>query len=182
MPFIFWCFYWYLLACLLALAEVQIEGPHGWAEKLPTWRPGDSHWYGRWFAKLMGGKPATGYHAVMFTLVLAILHYPAIIVGPGWSWTEEGWTLSVFFLLVVTWDFLWFILNPHFRLHKFLPHHIWWHKKWWWKMPADYFIGLAISGVLAWLAGGILAWCLVVIIFILFTLLLVGVTHDGIRT
>ena len=24
-------------ALLFALAEIEIEGPHGWAERLPTW-------------------------------------------------------------------------------------------------------------------------------------------------
>jgi len=31
--------YFYIIAIFLAILEIQIEGKHGWAEKLPTWRP-----------------------------------------------------------------------------------------------------------------------------------------------
>ena len=30
--------YFFFIAFILAHLEIQIEGPHGWAEKLPTWR------------------------------------------------------------------------------------------------------------------------------------------------
>ena len=30
--------YFFLIALILAHLEIQIEGPHGWAQKLPTWR------------------------------------------------------------------------------------------------------------------------------------------------
>ena len=30
--------YFFAIAFVLAQLEIQIEGPHGWAEKLPTWR------------------------------------------------------------------------------------------------------------------------------------------------
>ena len=56
--------YFFLIALVLAHLEIQIEGPHGWAEKLPTWR-WDSRRIRRWF-----GKPVTGYHLCLIALFL----------------------------------------------------------------------------------------------------------------
>lgn len=50
----------FLIPLVLAHLEIQIEGSHGWAEKLPTWR-WDSRAVRRWF-----GKPVTGYHLCAF--------------------------------------------------------------------------------------------------------------------
>ena len=58
--------YFFLIAFILAHLEIQIEGPHGWAEKLPTWR-WDSPGVRRWF-----GKPVTGYHLCLVTLILLV--------------------------------------------------------------------------------------------------------------
>jgi membrane protease YdiL (CAAX protease family) len=47
-----------------------------------------------------------------------------------------------------TWDFLWFVLNPHFKLKKFHREKIWWHEKIIWifgLMPWDYFLALNLS-------------------------------------
>jgi hypothetical protein len=30
--------YFFFIGLILAHLAIQIEGPHGWAEKLPTWR------------------------------------------------------------------------------------------------------------------------------------------------
>jgi len=34
--------YLFVVALVLAFLEVQIEGKHGWASKLPTWKPGET--------------------------------------------------------------------------------------------------------------------------------------------
>jgi len=39
MEFLFKVVYFYLIGFFLAILEIQIEGEHGWAAKLPTWRP-----------------------------------------------------------------------------------------------------------------------------------------------
>lgn len=31
--------YIFIMATVLAILEIQIEGKHGWAKNLPTWRP-----------------------------------------------------------------------------------------------------------------------------------------------
>ena len=94
--------YFFFIAFILAHLEIQIEGPHGWAEKLPTWR-WDSPGVRRWF-----GKPVTGYHLCLVTCILLFLHTPQFYGG---SWEREADLLAMFFLLTVTWDFLWFACN-----------------------------------------------------------------------
>jgi len=129
--------YFFAIAWVLAQLEIQIEGPHGWAEKLPTWR-WDSPSVLRW-----AGKPITGYHVYLLSFILLFMHFP--LVSQGWSVEREGVTMSLFFLLAVFWDFLWFVCNPHFGLARFNAAKVWWFKKWFLGLPASYFTGLLLS-------------------------------------
>ena len=138
--------YLYLLALVLAFLEVQIEGAHGWAKNLPCWRPPAHHWYARLYVKVMGGKEMTGYHVAVFLFSFLILHLP-YAWGLPWSRTAEALTLSQFFLFVVVWDFLWFVINPHYGLKKFRPNCISWHKRWLLGVPIDYWGGVLLSWV-----------------------------------
>jgi hypothetical protein len=98
--------YFFLIAFFLAHLEIQIEGPHGWAEKLPTWRwdgPGGRRWL---------GKPVTGYHVCLVTLILLCVHLPQLYAG---SWEREADLLAMFFLLTVTWDFPLVRVQPPLR-------------------------------------------------------------------
>lgn len=139
--------YLFVLALVLAILEVQIEGPHGWAEKLPSWRPKAGHWSGRFYSWLTGGKPLTGYHLSIFGFLLVVLHLP-FVWGVRWSGRGELAVLSMFFLVAATWDFLWFAVNPHFGLKKFKAIHIWWHQKWLGPWPLDYYLALVLSVLL----------------------------------
>ena len=128
--------YFFLIAFILAHLEIQIEGPHGWAEKLPTWR-----WDGprvrRWF-----GKPITGYHVCLATCILLFLHVPQFYGG---SWEREADLLAIFFFLTVTWDFLWFACNRHFGVARFRKGQIWWFPAWSFGVPRPYFMGITLS-------------------------------------
>lgn len=128
--------YFFLIALALAHLEIQIEGPHGWAERLPTWR-----WDGpavrRWF-----GKPVTGYHLSLTTCILLFLHVPQLYGG---SWEREADLLAMFFFLAVTWDFLWFACNRHFGVARFRKGQIWWFPAWVLGVPREYCVGLALS-------------------------------------
>ena len=128
--------------CLaLALLEVHVEGPHGWAEKLPTWR------FDRpWLRKLTNGKPITGYHVYINLVILGFLHYPVIL--SKWTFVGELRIISQYLLVAVWWDFLWFVTNPHYGLRRFKTENIWWHDKWVLGMPKDYIVGtIASAGV-----------------------------------
>jgi hypothetical protein len=113
--------YFFCIAFILAQLEIQIEGPHGWAEKLPTWR-WDSPRIRRWF-----GKPVTGHHLCLVTFMLLLLHLPQF---HGGSWDREADLLAMFFLLTVIWDFLWFACNRHYGVARFRKGQIWWFPAW----------------------------------------------------
>lgn len=72
----------------------------------------------RWF-----GKPVTGYHVCLVTLILLFLHVPQLYGG---SWEREADLLAIFFLLTATWDFLWFACKRHFGVRRFRKGQIWW--------------------------------------------------------
>jgi len=140
------------LGTVLAILEIQIEGPHGWAEKLPTWRPTGR--VARAVTRAFGGKPITGYHLVLVLFLLMCLHLPAWFAAAhpatSWTWRDEAWALSRFFLLSVFWDFQWFVLNPHFGLAKFRAEVVWWHHRWFFgRVPLDYVAGVVIAGLLS---------------------------------
>ena len=128
--------YFFLIAFVLAHLEIQIEGPHGWAENLPTWR-WDSRAVRRWF-----GKPVTGYHLCLVTLILLFVHVPQLYGG---SWEREADLLAMFFLLTVTWDFLWFACNRHFGVGRFRKGQIWWFPTWTLGVPRPYLLVIALS-------------------------------------
>jgi hypothetical protein len=147
----------FVYAFLFAAAEIEIEGPHGWAERLPTWyrvRPG----YARLFGALTGGKPLTGYHATMLPLSLASFHL-GFVGGVPWSGSAEATTLAAYLAWLVIWDFLWFVLNPTFTWARFRKGAVWWHDgRWIGRFPADYPRAFAASLLIAALgalgAGG----------------------------
>lgn len=138
----------FLWALLSAALEVHIEGPHGWARSLPTWRRTHG---GRLFrfvqAAFFGGRPVTGYHCCMFALQLAAFHL-CYFQGTPLTWSNECMTLALFFLVCPTWDFLWFVLNPAYGLKRFKKEEIEWHAGRWWVFglfPVDYAVGALIS-------------------------------------
>jgi hypothetical protein len=129
--------YFFAIALVLAHLEIQIEGPHGWAERLPTWRwqtPAVLRW---------AGKPITGYHVFLLLFILLFLHLPMMYVG--FSLEREAELLALFGLLAVFWDFLWFVCNPHFGLARLRAGEVWWFKSWMLGLPAGYFVGLVLS-------------------------------------
>jgi hypothetical protein len=131
-------------ALLFAAVEIEIEGPYGWAERLPTWFRITTP-TARLYGLFMRGKPLTGYHAVMFVLPLWSFHI-GFVGGVPWSWAAEAATLSAYMVWVVTWDLLWFILNPRFGWTRFRKGEVWWHGRTWiGRFPVDYYASLVIS-------------------------------------
>lgn len=128
------------MAASLALAalEVQIEGKHGWAADLPTFR----------LKKKMGEKPITGYHIFIILFTLIIFHFPLFFAS--WSWKKEALLFGVFISMWTLEDFLWFVLNPHYGLTKFNKNNkdIWWHKSWFAGVPSFYWALFPIGIIL----------------------------------
>jgi hypothetical protein len=134
------------LSVVTALLEIQIEGAHGWAAKLPTWRYNSS-----WVKIFYNGKELTGYHLYLNLHLLLLLHLPLVLTG--WSLFLELTVLSIYFSYMTFWDFLWFALNPAYGLKCFGKGNIWWFEKWIGPFPFDYYFMLFISGLLAGARG-----------------------------
>ncbi|MBI5865356.1 MAG: hypothetical protein HZB38_12775 [Planctomycetes bacterium] len=136
-----------VLAACFALTEVQIEGPDGWAAKLPTWRL-----KGGWFDRFFPGRPLTGYHLWTLVFIALVAHLPFAFRVP-WTWYGEFRAIAFVLFFWVIEDFLWFVLNPHYGLKRFGPRHIAWHRAtWWWIAPRDYWIALTIGIAFYWLS------------------------------
>jgi hypothetical protein len=135
-------------ALLFALAEIEIEGEHGWAERLPTWFRVTTRG-ARFYGRLLPGKPLTGYHLVMFVLPLWSFHI-GFFGGVPWTWAAEAATFSAYLIWVATWDLLWFLLNPRYGWARFRKGEIWWHARTWiGRFPIDYWGALVLSLVVA---------------------------------
>jgi len=163
--------YLFVVVTIFAILETQIEGKDGWAKNLPCWRPKPSSFAAKLYAAFMNGKELTGYHAAIFPLPLLILHFP-FVAGTSWTFVRELETISIYFLMAVAWDFLWFLWNPAYGLKRFKPKFIPWHKKWWGKVPTDYPNGLIISVaffLVARIIGGIsvlVDWLTILTVFV----------------
>jgi len=140
--------YIFLLALILAILEVQIEGAHGWAKNLPTWRANPQKWYAKIYTKIMGGKEMTGYHLALFSMIFILFHFP-YASGLNWTISNEISTIIFFLFFIVVEDYLWFVVNPHFTVKNFKINHLFWHKKWLLKLPRDYWTAVLLSLILA---------------------------------
>ena len=135
------CLLWIILmAFLFAQLEIQIEGPHGWASHLPTWRlPATSP-----LRLLFGGRHITGYHVFAFSFMALAFHWPLALFGHC-SLPIEARILASLALFWILEDFLWFVLNPAYGLSRFKQHHIPWHPHWFCGVPVDYLVMSAIA-------------------------------------
>ncbi len=138
--------FWFALAVIFALVEIESEGKYGWAEKMPTWYRTQGL-VARVYGLFLGGKPLTGYHAFMFFLPLVVFHSP-FVMGVDWSLEQELLTVALYLAWCPLWDFLWFVLNPHYTIWNFRPQTVWWHAKSCWVFgwfPIDYLTGWLLS-------------------------------------
>jgi hypothetical protein len=143
----------FALCWLLARAEIEIEGPHGWAVDLPTWR-----WGPEWWLKLTNGKEVTGYHVWLSLFLIGAMHLP--LVFAGFSRALFAKCLSSYFLLTFTWDLQWFAWNPAWGLAAFRSRPIPWFRRKLFGFPVDYYGACAASAFatrLIW-SPGLSAW------------------------
>ncbi len=141
--------YLFVMATVLAVLEIQIEGEHGWAKNLPTWRPKNPTWYSKTYQRVMSGKEMTGYHLSMFGFVLLILCLPFVFGLP--LTLGNALRIAIFyFLFSAMWDFLWFVLNPYYPLKKFKAEYLsFHHKSWLLGVPTDYWGALILTLILS---------------------------------
>lgn len=147
------------LAFLIAVMEINVEGRHGWAGNLPTWKLRQGP-MARLYSFLMTGKPLTGYHASAFPAWLLFFHLP-FAFGTPWSGKAELIAIALFFTWGPTEDFLWFMLNPTFGPQKFKKEYIRWYQTSPWifgLFPLDYLSAWGFATALTVLAQWLGAW------------------------
>jgi len=137
-----------LMATFFAEVEIQIEGAHGWAADLPTWRI-EPNWL---LAIFWGGRTMTGYHAWVFSF-MALAFFAPLAFNGRVRWREAALALAGVMLFWLVEDFLWFVLNPAYGFARFDPAHVAWHPHWLLGLPVDYWVGMAGSAALAWLVN-----------------------------
>ncbi len=142
--------FWFFTAFLFAGIEIEIEGKHGWAEKLPTWYR-TTGFCGRTFGLFNSGRPLTGYHSFMLLITLVLFHVQ-FVHGTAWTLAGEAKSLALYFAWVPQWDVLWFVLNPSYGWSKFRKDSVWWFGKGPWILgwPMDYYVAWGISIGLAY--------------------------------
>ncbi|MFC1663083.1 hypothetical protein ACFL04_02890 [Patescibacteria group bacterium] len=138
--------YLILTALILALWEIQIEGKHGWASRLPTKRFNNDL-----VKSISGGRPITGYHLMMLLTILVLIHLPVFFTD--WSWYNEAKIIGFFILMLTIEDFLWFVFNPDWGISEFKKSRkLWWHPGWLLGLPIFYWFTIPI-GILVILWG-----------------------------
>lgn len=134
---IFWMIF---LAFFHASQEREIEGKAGWARHLPTFR------INIFLTKLLIGKEITGYHIYMLLMFLTIFH--GIFIAIPFSIKKELIILGLMSYYWILEDFLFFIVNPHYRFKNFKRGKISWHKRWFLGLPYTYWWGMIIGTTL----------------------------------
>ncbi|MDE2491051.1 MAG: hypothetical protein KGM24_09385 [Elusimicrobia bacterium] len=139
----------FALCHFLARVEIEIEGAHGWAEKLPTWR-----WGPEWWLDLTNGKTLTGYHLWLTLFLLAVFHFPLAVAGFSRAlWAE---CLSSYLLLTGMWDLQWFVWNPAWGFARLRRDPVPWFRFKLLGLPVDYYFAVAASALatrLIWTPG-----------------------------
>ncbi len=135
-----------VLAIFFAHGEIQIEGPDGWAEKLPVTFRIERHWLLELF---WGGRPMTGYHAWVFAFMALVFHFPLVVM---WRWSPklEARVVACVMLFWILEDFLWFAFNPAYGLPRLFARQVAWHRHWILGLPTDYWSFTLAAAALIW--------------------------------
>lgn len=133
--------YLFALCHILARVEIHIEGAHGWAVNLPTWR-----WGPNWWLALTNGKQVTGYHVWLTLFLIGMFHLPLVFAG----WSLELWAkcVSSYMLITAAWDLQWFVWNPAWGFDALRKRNVPWFQRKIAGIPVDYFMGYLVSGAL----------------------------------
>ena len=170
----------YLPSIVIALQEIQIEGPFGWSSLTFTKRFPIDHPFSKIFRALVGqDKWATHYHLyssiiwlLMFTL--SLLLFPVYF---HFSQTFSGKALvdiiiialCAFTITIVTEDHYWFNLHPYYGMDKYNKHFIPWFQSFIKGVPVTYWIALLVTivliGITSWLQRNpklLILWAMVI--------------------
>ncbi len=164
MNLIYTSIYTYTYALLYALMEIEIEGQHGWAKKLPTFT-----------IKKGIFKNFTFYHILMNLIVILTNSFPIL---HNYELTLNGILYSVYFntLWFLIEDFLWFVLNPYYTIKKYNKD-ISWHSKQYWILgiPSHNYFGLSILLGIIYYTNNKLLLNILVLLF-MFTIFIIKIS------
>lgn len=131
----------FALAHALARVEIHIEGAHGWAVNLPTWR-----WGPKWWLDLTNGKELTGYHLWLTLFLIGMFHLPLVFAEPSRAlWAKCA---AAYMLVTSVWDLQWFVWNPAWGFSALRTREVPWFRRKLGGIPVDYFMSYAVSGAL----------------------------------
>ena len=133
--------YLFVLCHILARVEIHIEGAHGWAAKLPTWR-----WGPKWWLDLTNGKELTGYHLWLTLFLIGMFHLP--LAFAGFSRALLAKCASSYIMITASWDLQWFVWNPAWGFDALRARDVVWFRRKFLGLPVDYFVGYAVSAAL----------------------------------
>jgi hypothetical protein len=128
----------FALSHALARVEIHIEGAHGWAVNLPTWR-----WGPKWWLNLTNGKELTGYHLWLTLFLIGMFHLPLVFAGfsrPLWAKCA-----AAYLLVTSVWDLQWFVWNPAWGFAALRSREVPWFRRKLAGLPLDYFFSYAAS-------------------------------------
>jgi hypothetical protein len=132
-----WIAFIVVLAALIALWEIQIEGKHGWAQNLPTWRSKNP------LKKIFNIPDITGYHTYFFLFLIVVFHLP-YLGGLPVTFKSELIIIQSFIATLLLEDFLWFVFNPAWGAKTFFLKEIPWHPIKIFGLPKNYWMSVVI--------------------------------------
>lgn len=150
----------FMLSTLLAVTEIEIEGENGWATDTKTFRKKINT--GSLLSRFTWGTEVTGYHLFLNSFVILFFHIPYVF-GVPLSLANELFIISIYLLMGILWDFLWFVLNPYYGIKNFKKEKIAWFNSNFWlykeRVPFKYILQIISSFILvflSWQTGNIL--------------------------
>lgn len=138
--FLFWS------ALIYALIEIEMEGKHGWAEKLPTAK------------KVIGTFTLYHIYMMVFLLIMiSMIFIPRFYIACNTSEFTPWSAVCCFLFYLLAWflleDFLWFVFNPYYTLCKYNKENVTWHKDWVGNIPVHNIVGGLGLAALAFVEG-----------------------------
>ena len=165
-----WCVMFTILTVILALIfaciEIEIEGPCGWADKLPTPATGSNR------------KSLTIYHYLIFCLMFFVFCSIFFINPRKFNIANLAFIFAYVLLFFTLEDFYWFSLNPYYEMDGTnikTGKKAWWHYKIG-SCPALYIAGPLMACGLCMLAGYTKTFIKSSVILIISTILVILVS------
>jgi len=176
--------YVFIYGLFWAATTASVEGAEGWGRTLPSKQLDKGRWYNSFLKIFTLGRPLDLFPlfaTITFTIsfFLPILWY----FSKGLTFSLSNWGELITYYLIFAFheDFLWFLINPHFGIHKFKKKYISWHPRWWLGLPVDYLIGFFVFAAIGILARGVIWWSLTLAIQLFLIIVVIQISNRLIK-